>query len=72
MKTEEPKTRFLPLDALASALGLPRNWLRAQAEAGVIPCIRIGTRCLFDVESVRARIVELTKEPRNDPAAHNI
>ena len=44
---------FIPLEPLASKLGLPRNWLRAEADAGRIPCLKIGRRRLFNLETVR-------------------
>jgi len=44
---------YLPLEPAASTLGVPRTWLRREADAGRIPCLRIGRRRLFDVESVR-------------------
>jgi len=56
---DEP--RFIPLDALAETLKLPRRWLRTEADANRIPHLRIGNRRLFDVRQVRdalARIAE--------------
>jgi hypothetical protein len=32
--------------------GLSINWLRAEAEAGRIPCFRVGRKLLFDAEAV--------------------
>jgi len=46
--------KFVSLDVLATSLALPMAWLRKQADAGAVPCLRIGRRRLFDVESVRA------------------
>jgi len=44
---------FLSLDALSVTLGLPRTYLRAEAKAERIPCLRIGRRLLFDADAVR-------------------
>jgi len=44
---------YISLDALASALGLPRRFLREQAERGGIPCLRIGGRLRFEETEVR-------------------
>ena len=51
MGTESP---FLPLDALAERLGLPRKWLADEVRAGRIPFLVAGGRRLFDPEQVRA------------------
>ncbi len=48
---------FVSLDCLAATLRLPRSWLRAEALARRIPCVRIGRRLLFDVEAVRAAVI---------------
>ena len=49
---------FVPLDALASELGLPRQWARREAEAGRIPSLLINGRRLFDVETVRRVLLQ--------------
>ena len=41
------------LRGLAAELQLPREWLATEADAGRIPCLRIGHRRLFNVEAVR-------------------
>ena len=48
----------MPLEALASSLGLPRKWLRDEADAGRIPCLRIGRRLLFSLEAVQEVLAE--------------
>ena len=49
---------YYSLEALASALALPRGWLRDEADAGRIPCLRVGTRRMFDVQAVRDSLAE--------------
>jgi excisionase family DNA binding protein len=44
---------YLSLDALASALGLPRRYLREQAERGTIPSLKVGGRLRFEETAVR-------------------
>ena len=56
-------SQFLPLDALASTLGLPRDWLREQADSQRIPCLRVNGRRLFDPELVRCALVERMSQP---------
>jgi excisionase family DNA binding protein len=58
---------FLPLDALAARLGLPRTFLREQVKRRTIPVLRIGTRLRFDETAVRdalRRLAEKETEPR--------
>jgi hypothetical protein len=37
---------------------LSAAWLKAEAEAGRIPCLRAGRRLLFNVEAVKAVLLE--------------
>ncbi|MBN1514322.1 MAG: hypothetical protein JXB13_20065 [Phycisphaerae bacterium] len=37
--------------------GLPTAWLKAEAEAGRLPCLRAGQRMLFDSEAVEAALL---------------
>lgn len=38
---------------LARIFVLPREWFKAEADAGRIPCLKIGRRRLFDIDAVR-------------------
>ncbi len=55
--TQRPST----LHATSRALGLPADWLRDEALAGRIPCLRAGTRLLFDLELVRKIVNDLAR-----------
>lgn len=44
--------RFTNLKELARTLGLPQAWLRREADAGRIPCVRAANRRMFDVDAV--------------------
>lgn len=60
-------TRLFNLPGLARRLRVPNTWLRAEADAGRIPCIRAGSRYLFDIAAVEAALLEraaATPEPR--------
>ncbi len=45
-------SKLVGLDALSDITGLPREWLRREADAGRIPCIRAGRRRMFDPPAV--------------------
>lgn len=53
---------FLPLDAVASTLGLPREWLRREAEAGRIPALSIGRRRVFNPDAVAHALLKRASE----------
>lgn len=43
---------FMPLEPAATRLGLPKTYLRKLADEGIVPCLRIGRRRLFNTEDV--------------------
>ena len=69
----DPLNRPATLHQTCRALGLPADWLREEALAGRIPCLRAGDRLLFDLESLRQLVNELARtgaapqEARNAP-----
>ena len=46
------ETRFLSAASAAARLGLPKAWLMNEADAGRLPCLRIGRRMLFNIDAV--------------------
>jgi predicted site-specific integrase-resolvase len=50
---------YMPLDALAAALGLPRLYLRRLARMGKIPCLNVTGRLRFDEAQVREALRRL-------------
>jgi hypothetical protein len=50
--------RLLHLGPMARRLHVPVAWLRAEAEAGRVPCLRAGRAFLFDAEAVEQVIVQ--------------
>ncbi len=48
--------QYVTLTAISRSTGLPASWLKAEAEAGRLPALRVGTRFRFHVESVEAAL----------------
>lgn len=61
---EEMLGRLITLTELATALGVPMDWLEAEAEAGRIPCLRAGKRYRFALVAVEAALVERASNER--------
>lgn len=51
-------TDLLSLPALAKALNLPKEWIKAEADAGKLPHLRIGKRYRFNHEAVVRTLTE--------------
>jgi hypothetical protein len=51
---------------MARRLRVPSRWLRAEAEAGRLPCLKAGKAILFDPQAVEDALVVAA---RRDPAA---
>lgn len=47
---------FLPLKRAAARLGVPAAWLRAEAEAGRVPHLRVGRRLLVNLQLVESAL----------------
>ncbi len=50
--------QYIRLEALAKATRLPAAWLRREADAGRLPCIRAGRRRMFDLIAVQKALAE--------------
>lgn len=55
--------RFVSLDEIARTLNLPAQWLKAEADAGRIPCLRAGRRRLFNLEAVERSLANRAAAP---------
>ena len=60
-------TELLPLGIAATALRVSRAWLKAEAEAGRVPCLNAGGRLLFNLGAVRQLLAERAAKPVRDP-----
>lgn len=54
---------LLSLSGLARHLQLPSEWLRSEALAGRLPCLRAGRRLLFNADAVRRALLRRASEP---------
>ena len=50
--------RFIELRQLARVMGIPAEWLRAEAREGRLPHLRVGRRYIFPTEEVHQRLLE--------------
>jgi hypothetical protein len=58
----ETSTRLLPLNIVARRLRVPVRWLRAEAQAGRIPCLRADNRFLCDLAAVEAVLLDRARK----------
>ena len=49
---------LLPLNRMARRLRVTIAWLRGEAEAGRVPCLRAGTRYLFAPDAVEQALTD--------------
>jgi excisionase family DNA binding protein len=55
------------LTGLAVRLGLPRDWLRAEALAGRIPCLKVGRKMRFNPDAVEQTLAARAAAGREEP-----
>ena len=53
------------LSGLARELKLPIHWLKAETDAGRIPCLRAGRKRLFNIEAVLKVLAERAAQPQH-------
>lgn len=56
------KDNLLNLYGLSRELNLPVKWLKAKAVKGQIPCLRIGRRFRFNIEAVKATLLDMAAD----------
>lgn len=66
MKTPAATPPLIPLAAMARRLNVTQKWLRAEGEAGRIPCLNAGGRLLFNPETVVRLLVARAKGGGDD------
>lgn len=63
----DDRPQLLRLRQLARRFGLSSIWLREEAEAGRIPCLRAGRTLLFDADAVEAALLARARQAPTDP-----
>jgi hypothetical protein len=63
--TTQPE--LLPLHSTARQARVPVEWLRKEAEAGRVPCLRVGRRLMFNVAAVTRALTERAATERLNP-----
>jgi hypothetical protein len=62
-------SQLVPLRHAARWLRVPFAWLRNEAEAGRVPCLRAGKTFLCDPQAVEAALLERARQGCTAPAA---
>jgi hypothetical protein len=57
-------SELLSLSRLARRLGVTQDWLRDQADAGNVPCLKAGKRYLFNVVAAQEALAVLAARTR--------
>ena len=56
------ESNLLTVRQAAEHLCLPIGWLKDEALAGRVPCLRVGRRTLFNIEAVREALLKRAAE----------
>jgi hypothetical protein len=55
---------LLSLPRMARRLGVTQDWLRSEADAGRVPCLKAGKRYLFNAAAVAETLATKAAESR--------
>ena len=61
MDSQASTAEILPLNRAARRFGVTAKWLKAQAQAGHIPCIDADGRYLFDIVAVTRALAGMVR-----------
>lgn len=61
---------LLSLPRAARACGVSSQWLKAEAEAGRVPCLKAGKRYLFNVVAVQEALAVIAAKSRLEVPNH--
>lgn len=62
MSDTTPAESFVPLHRGAVQLGVPAAWLKGEALADRVPCLRAGRRILVNIDAVKAALLERARQ----------
>ena len=57
------QSKLLPVGPMARRLRVSVKWLRGEAEAGRVPCLKADKALLFDPETVERVLLERAQQP---------
>ena len=57
-------SELLSLSRMARRRGIPQQWLREQADAGQVPCLKAGNRYLFNPVAVQEVLASKAAQTR--------
>ena len=55
-------SELLSLPRAARELGVPAQWLKAEADAKRVPCLKTGARYLFELTTLSSALVAQLRE----------
>jgi hypothetical protein len=61
---------LLTLPRAARACGVPAKWLKAEAEAGRVPCLKAEQRYLFNAIALQEALAVAAAKTRVEVASH--
>lgn len=61
---------FQPLRLMAIRVGVAPAWLKAEADAGRVPHLKIGRRLFFNPELVEQALLNLARQTAERTVAH--
>lgn len=59
-------SELLSLLRMARRLGVTQQWLRAEADAGRVPCLKAGKRYLFNADAVQQALADKAAQGLQD------
>ncbi len=67
---ENQRPQLLSLPALAEVLKLPERWIQAEADAGRIPCLRVGHHYRFNRQAVERVLLDRAQQAGGEGVAN--
>ena len=58
------ENNLVNLSGLSRRVRLPAGWLKSQAAAGRLPCLRVGRKLRFNVAAVEKALADMAAERR--------